>query len=210
MFTGLSRLNITSGSRTYRIPSPTRPVITRNSFQPSPSPPPQVPPPVATEPIPMAEISSLDNDPTNQKGFYISFDSDQPKRPKPPLRTKRASPKKERSYVESPEEANERKMVSESGRKKTVRKERKLTIFIFYKDKEREEKKRQLEQELEEERMRKEDDEKRRQALIEQERERLRSRREASQERQKVNAASAIIIGNDLSNPNPVRQLSIK
>lgn len=31
-----------------------------------------------------------------QKGFYIAFDNDQPKRPKPPLRTKR-SPKKERS-----------------------------------------------------------------------------------------------------------------
>lgn len=31
-----------------------------------------------------------------QKGFYISFDNSQPKRPKPPLRTKR-SPKKERS-----------------------------------------------------------------------------------------------------------------
>lgn len=30
-----------------------------------------------------------------QKGFYISFDNSQPKRPKPPLRTKR-SPKKER------------------------------------------------------------------------------------------------------------------
>lgn len=109
---GLSRLNITSGSRTYRIPSPTRPVITRNSFQPSPSPPPQAPSASVESPA-MAEISSLDNDPTNQKGFYISFDNDQPKRPKPPLRTKRASPKKERSYVESPEEANERKMVCE-------------------------------------------------------------------------------------------------
>ncbi|XP_064213219.1 patronin isoform X5 [Tribolium castaneum] len=93
---GLSRLNITSGSRTYRIPSPTRPLITRNSFQPSP--PPEVEPPLA------AEISSLDKDPTSQKGFYIQFDNDQPKRPKPPLRTKRSSPKKERSYVETLEE----------------------------------------------------------------------------------------------------------
>lgn len=57
---------------------------------------------------------------------------------------------------------------------------------------------------MEEERLRKEDEEKRRQALITHEREKLRSRREASQERQKVNAASAIIIGNDLNNPNPV------
>lgn len=34
---------------------------------------------------------------------------------------------------------------------------------------------------------------------------RLREKRETSQERQKVAAASAIIIGNDLSNPDPVR-----
>ncbi|KAJ8916210.1 hypothetical protein NQ315_016349 [Exocentrus adspersus] len=158
---GLSRLNITSGSRTYRIPSPTRPLITRNSFQPSPPP---------TEPVaPQAEISSLDNDPTNQKGFYISFDNDQPKRPKPALRTKRMSPKKERSYVESPEEAAERRE----------------------------------KREMVEERLRKEEEEKRRQALIEQEREKLRAKREASQERQKVAAASTIIIGNELSNPDP-------
>lgn len=39
---------------------------------------------------PTEEISN------EQKGFYISFDNSQPKRPKPPLRTKR-SPKKERS-----------------------------------------------------------------------------------------------------------------
>lgn len=32
----------------------------------------------------------------DQKGFYVAFDNVQPKRPKPPLRTKR-SPKKERS-----------------------------------------------------------------------------------------------------------------
>lgn len=35
-----------------------------------------------------------------QKGFYISFDNTQPKRPKPPLRTKR-SPKKERGADET-------------------------------------------------------------------------------------------------------------
>jgi len=31
-----------------------------------------------------------------EKGFYISFDEDTPKRPKPPLRVKKASPKKVR------------------------------------------------------------------------------------------------------------------
>lgn len=67
----LAKLNITSGNRTYRIPSPTRPSIAPNSFQ----------DPQEEEP--------------NEKGFYISFDNETPKRPKPPLRTKR-SPKKEK------------------------------------------------------------------------------------------------------------------
>ncbi|CAG9862690.1 unnamed protein product [Phyllotreta striolata] len=171
---GLSRLNITSGSRTYRIPSPTRPSITRNSFQPTPSPP-LLEPPVAAA----AEVSSLDNDPTNQKGFYISFDNDQPKRPKPPLRAKKMSPKKERSYIRSTEDLYDKK-----------------------EEQERLEKPRQLEKQFDEERARRSAEE-RRQALIEQEREKLRAKREASQERQKVNAASALIIGPELNNPNP-------
>ncbi|XP_014260649.1 patronin isoform X4 [Cimex lectularius] len=74
---GLSKINITSGNRTYRIPSPTRnytPI--RNSF-------------------------SQQHEKTEQ-GFYISFDdtNNQPKRPKPPLRTKRNSPKKERALTQ--------------------------------------------------------------------------------------------------------------
>ncbi|XP_028036101.1 patronin isoform X14 [Bombyx mandarina] len=69
---GIARLNISSGTRTYRIPSPTRPTLARNSFQ-------------------QEEL------PENEKGFYISFDNEQPKRAKPPLRPKRMSPKKERS-----------------------------------------------------------------------------------------------------------------
>lgn len=66
----LSKLNITSGNRTYRIPSPTRPSLNSNSFH-----------------DPQEDV--------NEKGFYISFDNEQPKRPKPPLRTKR-SPKKDK------------------------------------------------------------------------------------------------------------------
>ncbi|XP_055916427.1 patronin [Eupeodes corollae] len=65
-------LNITSGSLTYRIPSPSRPSLNANSFQ------------------------DPQEDATIEKGFYISFDNDQPKRPKPPLRAKR-SPKVEKS-----------------------------------------------------------------------------------------------------------------
>lgn len=73
----LGKLNITSGSRTYRIPSPTtrnHPGLASNSFQ--------------------SMETQNDADGENEKGFYISFDVEaQPKRPKPPLRTKR-SPKK--------------------------------------------------------------------------------------------------------------------
>lgn len=72
---GINRLNISSGTRTYRIPSPTRPSLNRNSFQ---------------------QLEQEEEEKT-EKGFYISFDNDQPKRPKPPLRQKRGSPKKERS-----------------------------------------------------------------------------------------------------------------
>ncbi|XP_037895553.1 patronin isoform X20 [Glossina fuscipes] len=68
------KLNITSGNLTYRIPSPQRPHLHANSFQ---------------------DPRASDRN-TNEKGFYISFDDDQPKRPKPPLRAKR-SPKKEKS-----------------------------------------------------------------------------------------------------------------
>ncbi|XP_067628269.1 patronin isoform X5 [Eurosta solidaginis] len=65
------KVHITSGNLTYRIPSPSRPAVNANSFQ---------------DP----------RDAKTEKGFYISFDDNQPKRPKPPLRAKR-SPKKEKS-----------------------------------------------------------------------------------------------------------------
>lgn len=78
-------MNITSGTRTYRIPSPTRPLLSRTQFQPEKE---------------QVEVSSLDGDANGQKGFYISFDNEQPKRPKPPLRVKKASPKKERSQTD--------------------------------------------------------------------------------------------------------------
>lgn len=80
--TSLGKLNITSGSRTYRIPSPTsknHPGLAANSFQ--------------------SMESQNENDAENEKGFYISFDNDvHPKRPKPPLRTKK-SPKKDNDDV---------------------------------------------------------------------------------------------------------------
>ncbi|XP_065163737.1 patronin isoform X3 [Atheta coriaria] len=169
----LSRLNITSGSRTYRIPSPTRPLITRHSFQPASAERVERVERVDSEPEP-AEENNIDN---NKKGFYISFDNEQPKRPKPPLRTKKGnSPKKERSYVEDADMEAERRAQAAD------KQERKL----------------QLERELEQERLKKEADERRKQHQ-----EALAARETTSQERERVNAASAIIIGNDLSNPDP-------
>lgn len=82
--TSLGKLNITSGSRTYRIPSPTtRQVLAENSFQ------------------------SMESQNENEKGFYISFDNDTaPKRPKPPLRTKK-SPKKSDEDLNEPSSPQE-------------------------------------------------------------------------------------------------------
>ncbi|XP_043510326.1 patronin isoform X13 [Frieseomelitta varia] len=96
---GIRGLNITSGSRTYRIPSPTRPSISRNSFQPHPSLREATPSPSGTP-----EVTPLDPMDAGEKGFYICFDNDAPKKPKPTLRVKRTSPKKERgasSYIEN-------------------------------------------------------------------------------------------------------------
>ncbi|KAJ8672893.1 hypothetical protein QAD02_004154, partial [Eretmocerus hayati] len=89
---GIRNLNISSGSRTYRIPSPTRPSISRNSFQPHTSLREATPSPSGNT----TEVVPLDANDAGEKGFYISFD-DAPKKPKPSLRTKKASPKKERS-----------------------------------------------------------------------------------------------------------------
>ncbi|XP_061511279.1 patronin isoform X26 [Anopheles gambiae] len=79
----LSKLNITSGNRTYRIPSPTRPSLNSNSFH-----------------DPQEDV--------NEKGFYISFDNEQPKRPKPPLRTKR-SPKKDKPLASDSNDVDKRR-----------------------------------------------------------------------------------------------------
>jgi len=86
---GIRGLNITSGSRTYRIPSPTRPTISQNSFQPHPSLRETTSSRSATP-----DVTPLDPSDAGEKGFYISFDNDAPKKPKPTLRLKRTSPKK--------------------------------------------------------------------------------------------------------------------
>lgn len=57
-------------------------------------------------------------DPTVEKGFYISFDDDQPRKPKPPLRAKR-SPKKEKSLdgIEKKEEVKLQRSFSQHEKK---------------------------------------------------------------------------------------------
>lgn len=84
---GIRGLNISSGNRTYRKPSPTRPSISRNSFQPHTSLRESASPPSSTPDV------GFDAE-NGEKGFYISFDNDAPKKPKPALGTKRNSPKK--------------------------------------------------------------------------------------------------------------------
>lgn len=74
----LNRIQITSGHRTYRIPSPTRThmPINQNSFNDN------------NYSIPNASQDTTAN--TSDKGFYVSFEDEAaPKRPKPPLRTKK-------------------------------------------------------------------------------------------------------------------------
>jgi calmodulin-regulated spectrin-associated protein len=84
---GIKGLQITSGNRTYRIPSPTRPSLSRNSFQQQES--------DDAASLPSTHEADQSGDGNTEKGFYISFESDMtPKRPKPPLRVKRSSPKK--------------------------------------------------------------------------------------------------------------------
>lgn len=89
---GIRGLNITSGNRTYRKPSPTRPSISRNSFQqPHQSSRESLSSPVSSS---TTEVPNFEANETAEKGFYISFDNDAPKKPKPALGLKRTSPKK--------------------------------------------------------------------------------------------------------------------
>ncbi|XP_049545528.1 patronin isoform X5 [Anopheles darlingi] len=99
----LSKLNITSGNRTYRIPSPTRPSLNSNSFH-----------------DPQEDV--------NEKGFYISFDNEQPKRPKPPLRTKR-SPKKDKPLASGESTESEKRRDSLINDKPSSRVETNATNF---------------------------------------------------------------------------------
>ncbi|CAB3360064.1 Hypothetical predicted protein [Cloeon dipterum] len=85
----IQRLNITSGSRTYRLPSPTRPVSkVRPAYQTAKQ------TEEEDEPEDVSPTQTLKDGVDADKGFYISFD-EPPKRPKPPLRTKKVAKKQQ-------------------------------------------------------------------------------------------------------------------
>ncbi|XP_077268254.1 calmodulin-regulated spectrin-associated protein patronin isoform X12 [Temnothorax americanus] len=185
---GIRGLNITSGSRTYRIPSPTRPTISQNSFQPHPSLRETVSSRSATP-----DVTPLDPTDANEKGFYISFDNDAPKKPKPTLRVKRTSPKKERSVSSYIEHENF-----------TVRPESPPASAL--------ERQKQMEaqRELERERLRQADDrEQQRQEMRdrelkrEMERERQREKQRDSSTEGRHASGVGLVIGNQLTNPDP-------
>ncbi|VVD01963.1 unnamed protein product [Leptidea sinapis] len=86
---GMGRLHISSGTRTYRIPSPTRPALFRRD---------ELARPAHSEPARPAHSElarPAHPEPAEpEKGFYISFE-EPPRRAKPPLRSTRGSPRKE-------------------------------------------------------------------------------------------------------------------
>ncbi|XP_024867470.1 patronin-like isoform X5 [Temnothorax curvispinosus] len=185
---GIRGLNITSGSRTYRIPSPTRPTISQNSFQPHPSLRETVSSRSATP-----DVTPLDPTDANEKGFYISFDNDAPKKPKPTLRVKRTSPKKERS-VSSYIEHEDFTMRPESPPASALERQKQM----------------EAQRELERERLRQADDrEQQRQEMRdrelkrEMERERQREKQRDSSTEGRHASGVGLVIGNQLTNPDP-------
>ncbi|XP_058802244.1 patronin isoform X4 [Phymastichus coffea] len=184
---GFRNLNITSGSRTYRIPSPTRPSISRNSFQPHTSLREKTPSPSSNT----AEVVPLAPSNAAEKGFYISFD-DAPKKPKPSLRTKRASPKKERSVSAYLDENDYLPRYDSPPVNATMDRPRQS---IAQKETERE-KQIQIE-----ERQQQELREKELQQQMARERQREKLKSEGSDGRQ--NNSVGLVIGNQLTNPDP-------
>ncbi|XP_023247057.1 patronin isoform X2 [Copidosoma floridanum] len=184
---GIRNLNISSGSRTYRIPSPTRPSLSRNSFQPHTSLRETTPSPSGNA----AEVVPLDSSDAGEKGFYISFD-DAPKKPKPSLRTKKASPKKERSlsaYLDHQEDYMAR--YESPPVSATLDRQRQSAQKDLEKEKQRlAEERDQHQQELRE-----------REAQLEIARERQRERQKSEGDGR--HSSVGLVIGNQLANPDP-------
>ncbi|KAI4478252.1 hypothetical protein M0802_014567 [Mischocyttarus mexicanus] len=184
---GIRGLHITSGSRTYRIPSPTRPSISRNSFQPHPSLREATPSPSRTP-----EVTPLDPTDAGEKGFYISFDNDVPKKPKPTLRLKRTSPKKERS-VSSYIEHEDFTMRTESPPVSITERQKQLEA---HKDLERERQRQAEEREF----LRQEMMDRELQKEMDRERQRDRHRDNSAEGHQ---SSAGLVIGKQLTNPDP-------
>ncbi|XP_067203926.1 patronin isoform X8 [Linepithema humile] len=185
---GIRNLNITSGSRTYRIPSPTRPTISQNSFQPHPS-----LRETASSRSATPDVTPLDHTDAGEKGFYISFDNDAPKKPKPTLRVKRTSPKKERS-VSSYIEHEDFTVRPESPPANTIERQKQM----------------EAQRELERERLRQaEEREQQRQEMRdrelkrEMERERQREKQRDGSTDSRHASGVGLMIGNQLTNPDP-------
>ncbi|XP_015522399.2 patronin isoform X6 [Neodiprion lecontei] len=185
---GIRGLNITSGSRTYRKPSPTRPSISRNSFQPHSSLRESASPPCATP-----EVSAFDTTDPGEKGFYISFDNDAPKKPKPALGQKRTSPKKERT-VSSYIEQEDFTVRPESPPASAAERQRQLEA---QRDLERE----RIKQAEEREQQRQEIRDRDMQREMERERQRDRQKDNTSVSRQ--GSGIGLVIGTQLANPDP-------
>ncbi|XP_048260479.1 patronin isoform X14 [Bombus affinis] len=137
------------------------------------------------------EVTPLDPTDAGEKGFYICFDNDAPKKPKPTLRVKRTSPKKERgvsSYVDSEDFT----MRPDSPSAIVMDRQKQLEI---QRDSDREKQRQIDERDFQRQEIRD------REIQREGEREKQRERHEMSGESRQ--SGVGLIIGNQLANPDP-------
>ncbi|XP_033307110.1 patronin isoform X18 [Bombus vosnesenskii] len=137
------------------------------------------------------EVTPLDPTDAGEKGFYICFDNDAPKKPKPTLRVKRTSPKKERgvsSYVDSEDFT----MRPDSPSAIVMDRQKQLEI---QRDSDREKQRQIDERDFQRQEIRD------REIQREGEREKQRERHEMSAESRQ--SGVGLIIGNQLANPDP-------
>ncbi|XP_024227358.1 patronin isoform X17 [Bombus impatiens] len=137
------------------------------------------------------EVTPLDPTDAGEKGFYICFDNDAPKKPKPTLRVKRTSPKKERgvsSYVDSEDFT----MRPDSPSAIVMDRQKQLEI---QRDSDREKQRQIDERDFQRQEIRD------REIQREGEREKQRERHEISAESRQ--SGVGLIIGNQLANPDP-------
>ncbi|XP_060822641.1 patronin isoform X17 [Bombus pascuorum] len=137
------------------------------------------------------EVTPLDPTDAGEKGFYICFDNDAPKKPKPTLRVKRTSPKKERgvsSYVDNEDFT----MRPDSPSAIVMDRQKQLEI---QRDSDREKQRQIDERDFQRQEIRD------REIQREGEREKQRERHEMSGESRQ--SGVGLIIGNQLANPDP-------